>query len=917
MRVLHAVWTDGEVFLWCEGDPGAVADELGNRSLAVGLGTPIGTARKLQLQLPTVGRKPLSSPLLAEGSPRTAPVLKPHPVEGLALTAGEAARHLGEGDYAGTADATRVWALAARWVRSLVARERFIPGAAGWTPILDDPKDEQTLDWLAQRLPPAGRPGLTARAALQQFAQRAIAELVPQAAPLKKWPRPARRWLEEWVAPEEVLRWLDEGAACTGYRTLLRLEEPGEAWRLTMHLQAQDDPSLQIPATAVWATPQAVPQKGRLHPQDRLLRDLGRALPVLPELHRALQDATPTELALGPAETVEFLKSRAATLQEMGLAVQLPRNLRAGRQAVGLKMRAKGASGPREANAKALGMAQLVDYQWQVALGDETMDPDEFRRLADLKTNLVKHRGQWVLLDADMLQQALAMLQRQEEMELRDVLQLAATGAVPVQVHFEGDLAPLQGEAAMQLLEPPEELNATLRPYQVRGYSWLSWLGAKGLGACLADDMGLGKTVQTLARLLREPGGPVLLVCPTSVLGNWVREVERFAPSLEVEIHHGTTRVAKPRGLVLTTYGRVRRDVEDLARTKWRGIILDEAQNVKNPEAGQARAVRSLKAGWRVALTGTPVENRLTDLWSLMEFLNPGLLGTRAAFQRDYVVPVQRWGQTERLERLKQVVQPFLLRRVKSDPTILPDLPEKQEIKTWCNLTKEQATLYEATVQEMLVRIEGAEGIDRRGHVLTALLRLKQICNHPAQFLDDGSPLPGRSGKLERLEEMLEEVLAEGDRALIFTQFAGFARELARYLRDRFQVETPCLHGALPRVQRDALVERFQAETGPPLLVLSLKAGGVGLNLTRASRVFHFDRWWNPAVENQATDRAWRFGQTKGVQVYKFLCAGTVEEAVDRLIDSKVALAASVVGAGEGWLTELDDSTLREVLSLK
>jgi len=478
-----------------------------------------------------------------------------------------------------------------------------------------------------------------------------------------------------------------------------------------------------------------------------------------------------------------------------------------------------------------------------------------------------------------------------------------------------------------------------LRPYQVRGYSWLAFLRKWGLGACLADDMGLGKTIQAIALFLheREAGdghraqngpGPALVLCPTSVVGNWKREINRFAPKLRVMVHHGVGRArgeefveaAQKHDVVISTYGLARRDVDDLAQVPWSDVILDEAQNIKNPRAKQTQAIRKLPAANRVALTGTPVENRLSELWSIFQFLNPGFLGSQAGFRKAFALPIERYQDQAATERLKGLVGPFILRRVKTDPTVIQDLPDKMEMKVYCNLTDEQATLYEAVVQESLERIASAdeEGIERRGVVLGALMRLKQVCNHPAQFLADGSALPGRSGKLDRLGEMLEEALSVGDQALVFTQFAQMGHMLRAYLQSLFGVEVLFLHGGTPQKQRDRMVARFQqARGGPPIFLLSLKAGGTGLNLTAANHVFHFDRWWNPAVEDQATDRAFRIGQTRDVQVHKFICAGTLEERIDELIEAKKVLAESVVGAGEGWLTELNTDELRNIMTLR
>ncbi len=418
---------------------------------------------------------------------------------------------------------------------------------------------------------------------------------------------------------------------------------------------------------------------------------------------------------------------------------------------------------------------------------------------------------------------------------------------------------------------------------------------------------------------------PYLLICPTSVVSNWRKEAERFAPSLRVLIHHGLGRhgtsfagEAVRHDLVVSSYSLLHRDSDRLRAVEWGGLVLDEAQNIKNPSAKQTQALRRLSAPARIALTGTPVENRLSELWSIMEFLNTGYLGSRLAFKRNFSVPIERYRDSAATEELHRLVRPFVLRRLKTDPRVIKDLPEKNEMKVYCSLTSEQATLYEAVVRESLKQIDHSAGMQRRGEVLAALTRLKQICNHPAHYLGDGSRLDERSGKLARLREMLEEVLAEGDRALVFTQFAKMGGLLQGHLRESLSTEVLFLHGGVPAPQREKMIERFQDDPqGPSIFVLSLKAGGFGLNLTQARHVFHFDRWWNPAVEDQATDRAFRIGQTRSVSVYKYICAGTVEERIDELIEKKKELAGLVVRSAEDWLTEFSTTDLRELFALR
>ncbi|MXQ63405.1 hypothetical protein GQ466_05095 [Actinomadura rayongensis] len=445
----------------------------------------------------------------------------------------------------------------------------------------------------------------------------------------------------------------------------------------------------------------------------------------------------------------------------------------------------------------------------------------------------------------------------------------------------------------------------------------------------VAGGMLCHNTAQTLALLASERAdgekpGPTLLIGPMSLVGNWQREAARFTPKLRVYVHHGGGRrrgdglaeAVRDVDLVLTTYGTAARDAEVLAGVAWRRVVCDEAQALKNSGTRQARAVRGIPARTRIALTGTPVENHLTELWSIMEFANPGLLGPRAAFRERFAVPIEKDGDEQAARALRRITQPFVLRRLKTDPAIISDLPEKQEMKVYCNLTAEQASLYQATLEDMLLQISEADAKQRRGLVLATMAKLKQVCNHPAQLLKDGSRLPGRSGKLERLEEICAEVLAQGEKALVFTQYAEFGSMLRPYLAARLERPVLWLHGGTSRQARDDLVRHFQEDPEPAIFLLSLKAAGTGLTLTAANHVVHVDRWWNPAVEDQATDRAFRIGQTRDVQVRKFVCAGTLEERVDEMIERKKSLAEAIVGTGEDWLADLSVAELRDVLRL-
>nr|WP_130408952.1 DEAD/DEAH box helicase [Micromonospora violae] len=714
----------------------------------------------------------------------------------------------------------------------------------------------------------------------------------------------------------------------------------GGRWRLEFGLQAADEPGLHVDAGEIWRAPQALGGlAGRTtSPQETLLAELGRASRLWPDLDAALRTAAPEAMELDVEGAHRFLSEGAPVLHAAGFGVLLPSWWQRPSARLGARLRARSRTAPGTVGGTegGVGLDALVDYRWEIALGDQPLSAEELAALAEMKTPLVRLRGRWVELDPGRLAAGLRLLRSAGELTVADLLRLGladgdATGALPVlEVTADGALGDLLAgavERRLTPLDPPPSFQGTLRPYQQRGLAWLAFLRSLGLGGVLADDMGLGKTVQLLALLAGDPpeAGPTLLVCPMSLVGNWQREAARFTPTLRVHVHHGAERArgaeftaaAHGADLVLTTYSVAARDAADLAGIDWHRVVVDEAQAIKNASTRQAEAVRALPARQRVAVTGTPVENRLADLWSIMQFANPGLLGPAATFRKRFAEPIERNGDAEAAERLRRITGPFVLRRLKTDSSIISDLPEKLEMEVLCNLTAEQAALYRVVVDDMLARIETSDGIERRGLVLATMTRLKQVCNHPAQLLRDGSPLEGRSGKLARLTEILEEVLAAGEKALLFTQYAEFGAMLRGHLSARFGREVLFLHGGLGKAERDALVQRFQSAEGPPLFVLSLKAGGTGLTLTAANHVVHVDRWWNPAVEDQATDRAFRIGQRRRVQVRKFVCAGTVEEKVAALIADKRSLAERVVGTGEQWITELSTGQLRDLFALE
>ncbi len=588
-----------------------------------------------------------------------------------------------------------------------------------------------------------------------------------------------------------------------------------------------------------------------------------------------------------------------------------------------------------------------MEYQYELAINGEPVSEQEWNQLVHAKTPLVRFRGQWMELEQDKMRQMLEFWKTQQqenpELSLLEFLKLTSgeDDSLELEVNRDGTLADmlrkLNDKSQLQPVKHLQTLQGKLREYQQRGVSWLDYLEQLGLNGCLADDMGLGKTIQVIARLVQERERaeqnrvknlpPTLLIVPTSVVGNWYHEIQRFAPRLRAVVHHGSQRAKETKDfkqacrqndLVITSFALARKDAKLLSSVNWHRVVLDEAQNIKNPKANLTKSILKLPATHRLALTGTPIENRLLDLWSIFNFLNPGYLGNQTQFRRNFELPIQKNNDPRPSALLKKLVEPFILRRVKTDQSIIKDLPDKVEQKLYCNLTKEQASLYEAVVKDVEEQLQGAEGIHRKGLILATLTKLKQICNHPMQFLQDGSEfIPERSHKLTRFTEMVQEVIDAGESLLIFTQFTELAKALEKYLRHTCHYNTYYLHGGTSRQKREQMIKEFQdPETEPSIFVLSLKAGGVGITLTKANHVFHFDRWWNPAVEDQATDRAFRIGQQKNVFVHKFVAIGTLEERIDEMITDKKKLAGAIVGSDESWLTELDNAAFKKLIAL-
>ncbi|MFF2728492.1 DEAD/DEAH box helicase [Streptomyces sp. NPDC058008] len=862
--------------------------------------------------------------------------------------------------------ATRAWGAAALHALGLVARGRLLPGlTAGdhdaWRAGPRDAEDIAHLRAVAASMPPEGHAVPLDGTPLRVPEPRALlgAFLDAVADTLPRTPAAAHAMGAPFAAREaqhlpDARAWAVEVAAGldAGVRVSLRLdlssydlfdpsaatggaagdeEAPGtpaasrHAAAAITQVHSLADPTYVTDAATLWSGGAGDPFGPRAR-IDAVLA-LRRAARVWPPLERLLDQPVPDVLAVTEDELYELIGPAGARLAAAGVALHWPRELARSLTAAAV---VRPAPGSATDGTSFFDAEQLFAFDWQLSLGDDPLTEAEMDTLAEAHRPVVRLRDQWVVVDPALVRKA-----RKRELGLLDpvdALAVALTGSAEVdgeQVEAvpAGALAALRERILDEdaTLPAPPGLHATLRDYQLRGLAWLDRMTSLGLGGCLADDMGLGKTITVIAlHLHRAPTAPTLVVCPASLLGNWHREINRFAPGVPVRRFHGTDRTlgGSDGGFVLTTYGTMRSGAEQLAGHTWGLVVADEAQHVKNPHSSTARALRTIPAPARVALTGTPVENNLSELWALLDWTTPGLLGPLKAFRSRHARIVENTGTAaglgneEAVERLSRLVRPFLLRRKKSDPGIAPELPPKTETDHPVFLTREQATLYEAAVRETMAFIEQSEGIARRGLIMKLLGSLKQICNHPAQYLkEEPTRLAGRSGKLALLDELLDTILSEDGSVLIFTQYVSMARLLSAHLASR-AIPSQLLHGGTPVSERERMVDGFQSGE-VPVFLLSLKAAGTGLNLTRAAHVIHYDRWWNPAVEEQATDRAYRIGQTQPVQVHRLIAEGTVEDRIGELLESKRALADAVLGSGETALTELSDRDLADLVSLR
>jgi superfamily II DNA or RNA helicase len=832
-----------------------------------------------------------------------------------------------------------------------VAAGKFEPGDGVWRLAPLDPDDTERLRRLAESRAYAGLPAADAEHVVRRLVD-AVVDAMPRSAPAAPTPRPQpappraprpegdafSRRLQALVA-----RHRGEGAGLPQLVTLsLRVEAHEEelvagSCRLVLQVHDEQDPLHVCDAGTLWHDAPSVHgfgDRARTH-ASLALRE---AAAVWPPLERLLEQRVPDELALTTDDLVSLLEDGVESLHRGGVDVLWPRSLGRDLKATATLDRVPSRREGQLVEGVLSGDA-LFAFNWQVALRGEPLTEAEMDALARASSPMLRLRGGWTVVDPTVARKARSRLIR--TVKPAQAVAAALTGVVdiddaPAEVVVGASLLEVREQlldaATAPLLPTPPGLAAVLRDYQRQGFTWLERVTSLGLGACLADDMGLGKTVTLIALHLHRAvarSGPTLVVCPASLLGNWEAEIRRFAPGVDVRRFHGGQRslddltpsdaVPDP-GFVLTTYGTVRRDAGALAAVSWGLVVADEAQHVKNARSATARALRTVPSAARVALTGTPVENNLTELWAILDWATPGLLGSRQAFRKVWAGPIESGLEPTKARQFAGLIGPFLLRRRKSDPGIAPELPDKTETDHLLGLTREQVVLYESFVRDTMERIRRADEDSRRGLVLKLLTGLKQICNHPAHFLkQSGGRLSGRSEKLDLLDELLATALAEDSSVLVFTQYVAMARLIEDHL-SRIGVPHQFLHGGTPVRQRDAMVAGFQAGPdagGVPVFLLSLKAGGTGLNLTRADHVVHVDRWWNPAVEDQATDRAHRIGQTRPVQVHRMITQGTVEERVAELLRRKRSLADAVLGRGEAALTELSNDELLDLVSLR
>ena len=662
-------------------------------------------------------------------------------------------------------------------------------------------------------------------------------------------------------------------------------------------------------------------------------KQLNYAIRYMPELEDLFEDESKLALDLNLNEVYKIITQTAYYLQKAQIEVVLPKelvNIVIPRASINAKVKTARTKELKDifnnASASTISLDDILDFSYEIAIGNEKISLEEFNELVKNNNGLIKYKNKYVLIDQDESKKIFEQVAKAnfKSLSRMELIHASMSGQLD-QYDFDYDKAfasIIQDFNKPVEVTPPETLHGQLRPYQQTGLKWLWTNVSKGFGACMADDMGLGKTIQVISLILKmkEEGKltkPVLVICPTTLMGNWTKEIQMFAPTLDATVYHGAERqLDLKHDIILTTYAIMRIDVEELKKHEWGMIIVDEAQNIKNPDTAQTLAVKMLKSDIKIAMTGTPVENRLTELWSIFDFINHGYLGTLREFQKSYAIPIERFKENSRAAKLKMSVSPFVLRRLKTDKHVITDLPEKMVINDYCYLSKPQAVLYEKTLNEMMEKISGFSGINRRGNIFKLITALKQICNHPYQFLKGGEMNREQSGKMDKCISTVQSILDNGEKTLIFTQYKEMGDILCRIIADECNTDPLFFHGSLTVSQREDLINRFQNNDESKIMILSLKAGGTGLNLTSATNVIHYDLWWNPAVEDQATDRTYRIGQDKNVMVHRLITLGTFEEKIDEMLKSKKELADLAVYEGEKIITELSDEEIYEIFTL-
>lgn len=747
---------------------------------------------------------------------------------------------------------------------------------------------------------------------------------------------------------------LDQARQAGAVSVSLRLSEPEEdadVWLLETVLSTATTKNYWTPAIRKQSLPieEALPTKWRMFATE--ITQQQQQIVELLSIDTINSDIF-IRVTLEDLEVRSFLREDLARLQALGFDVVLPAWLKDLKQS---KIRVR-VTTSNVSTRKVAGLDDILTFKWQFSMNGQTISAEQFKKLVDEKREFIRIGTEWFRVDANWMQEMRELMQQAEdeswtvrellfrelpedlsapleEEDADDALRDDSIFALEIQQSLKAYMEQLLEKKGLPAVSIPLSLQTELRPYQLEGFEWLVFMRQQGFGACLADDMGLGKTVQLITYLLHIYESstytkPSIIICPTSVLGNWQKELARFAPSLIVHTHYQANRAkdeefkklvtAERPHVILSTYGTVSQDTEFLQDIEWATVVLDEAQNIKNMQTLQSKAIRKLLGDHHIALTGTPVENRLSELWAIFDFIHKGYLGSFGRFNEEFILPIERDESESHKQKLRAKIQPFLLRRTKRDPHLQLNLPDKLESNEYCPLTTEQASLYEGYILETLDQLEQLTGFQKKGRVLKMLSKLKQLCNHPALYLkepfEDAETMLARSTKLERIVQMAAEIVDNGEQCLIFTQYIGMGQLLQHCFSELYNVDAPFLTGAMPKQQRDRLVEAFQAGDFP-IFILSLKAGGTGLNLTAANHVLHADRWWNPAVENQATDRAYRIGQTQFVQVHKFVTIGTIEEKIDKMLVQKSALSEELIQSSQ-WLTELEDQELRDLITL-